>query len=230
MFVHKSVNPSLYLGMDLQELRRRAGWSRQAMAQATKIHESLIRALEEEQWDEISDPISTERILRGYVNFLGGKERYFLQKYRACLREHNLEREPHQFLPWIRRIRARDLTVLSRLVTIGGFILFALFLGGYVYFQVRAMNVPPPLSLEEPLDGSRLERPLVHVYGKTLPESTVLINDQQVAVQADGTFRAEIDVPRGTTVLTISAKRRHGRASILTRRVIYDRPLPVLER
>ncbi len=226
MFIHKSINPSSHVGPDLRELRERAGWSREAVARETKIHESSIRALEEERFDEILDPVYAERLLRAYVNFLGGKEKYFVQKYRSCLREHKLEREPHEKLPRRRHIRALDLAVLSRFVAIGGFLLFALILGGYVYLQVRTISVPPPLSVEAPLDGARLDQPMVRVQGKTSPEATVLINDRQAIVKTDGTFLIDLDVPRGTVVITISAKRRHGQATTISRRVIYDRPLP----
>ncbi|MDO8617616.1 MAG: helix-turn-helix domain-containing protein [Candidatus Uhrbacteria bacterium] len=226
MFTHKSINPSSHVGHDLRELRERSGWSREAVARETKIHESSIRALEEERWNEILDPVYAERLVRAYVKFLGGKEKYFVQKYRACLREHQLGSHSSERSPRKRHIRALDLAVLSRFVAIGGFLLFALILGGYVYFQVRTIRVPPPLFVETPIDGARLDEPIVRVQGKTSPEATVVVNDRQAIVQTDGTFLIDIDIPRGTVIITISAKRRHGQAATISRRVIFDRPLP----
>ncbi|MSR85478.1 hypothetical protein EXS71_03550 [Candidatus Uhrbacteria bacterium] len=225
-FVHKSVNSSGHIGADLIELRERAGWTRQQIAAHTKIDESLIRAWEEEHLGEILDPIYAERLLRVYVNFLHGQENYFIQKYRSCLREHHLERKPEELLPRPRYIRGFDLATLSRTLTIGGFILFALLLGGYVYFQVRTIGTPPPLQVDQPLDESRVPQPNIQVSGKTASESSVTINGQQAIVQPDGTFSMEINIPRGTTLITIIAKRRHGHEATVTKRVVYDRPLP----
>src|SRR5574337_297997 len=133
-FVLKSVNASGRIGPDLIELRERAGWSVTEVSHATKISESLIRALEAEAWSEIPDPIYAERILRSYVVFLGGNETYFLEKYRALLRAKHASRKLEELLPRPRQIQLFDLVVGPRLLTVLGFVLFVLVLGGYVYF------------------------------------------------------------------------------------------------
>jgi cytoskeletal protein RodZ len=225
-FTLKSVNPSGRIGSDLVELRERAGWSRAQAAHATKIHESLIRSLEEEAWDQVADPIYTERILRSYVTFLGGNERYFVEKYRTCLEANRLKRSPEELLPRPRRIRRFDLTVGPRLLAVSGFLVFVLLLGGYVYVQARAISTPPPLEILEPADGLRLEEPMVTIRGTTLPESTVEVNGRQAIVQPDGTFSLRLDVPRGTTLVIVTSKKRHSREVTSARRVVYDRPLP----
>ncbi len=228
-FVHKSVNPTGRIGRDLTELRERAGFTRAAIAERTKIADSLIRAWEEEAWEGIDDVVYTERILRAYVAYLGGSVSYFLQKYREGLRAHSFERRAEELLPRTRKIRRWDLTVVSRLITWAAFSLFVVGLGLYVYTQVRAISAPPPLVVSEPEDGLRVEVPAVRVRGKTLPESSVTVNGRSAFIEPDGSFTLNLDIARGTTVLLISAKKRHSHDVTITRRVVYDRPLPTIE-
>jgi len=225
-FVLKSVNDQGGIGADLRELRERRGLSRTEASQRTKIIESIIRAWEEERWDEISDPAYSERMFRSYVAFLGGAETYLLNKYRQQLSEHGRQTNPEDYLPRVRNVPRFDLAVGARMRTVSIFALFVLLLGGYVFMQVRAISIPPPLEVIEPKEGVRLTEPRVHVTGKTLPEATVVINDRDAVVQPDGNFSMDLDVPRGTTLIIVSAKKRHGREAVVTRRVIYDRPLP----
>lgn len=225
-FVHKSINPTGRIGQDLVELRERAGWTRAGIAEQTKIAESLIRAWEEENWEEVGDIIYSERILRAYVSFLGGSVSYFIQKYHEGLQARVFQRRTEDLLPRTRKIRTWDLTVLSRLLTWAGFFIFVIGLGVYVFTQVRAISAAPPLSISEPADGLRVEAPSVNVRGQTAPESSVSVNGRPAFVEADGAFTLTLDIARGTTLLLVTAKKRHSHEITLTRHVIYDRPLP----
>mgnify|MGYP001573174899 FL=1 len=132
-------------------------------------------------------------------------------------------------IPRPSRVRMRDLVVSSRYIALMGFFLFAIVLGGYIYVQVRGISTPPILTIDAPQDGQRLDSPHAEVRGKTLPESSVVVNGVQAVVQPSGVFTITLDVPRGTTLITISSRKRHGRAANDVRRVIFDRPLPDLE-
>jgi hypothetical protein len=88
------------------------------------------------------------------------------------------------------------------------------------------MSIAPSLEIFSPTDGEKVEDPLVIVKGKTVSGSTVTINGATAVVGDDGLFEYQLNVPRGTTVIRIVARRRHGNESATARRVIYDRPLP----
>lgn len=227
-FVLKSVNATGRIGPDLIELRERSGWTRAEVSRQTKIPESIVRGWEEELWEDMDDPVYMERVFRSYVIALGGDEPYFIGKYHEVLKERHLERKLQDLLPRPRRIRLLDLTVGSRLLTFVAFLTFVSLLGGYVYLQARAISTPPPLALSEPEDGSRLVDPEVTIKGTTLPEASVTINGRTIIVQPDGNFSLTMNVPRGTTLLVVSARKRHGREALLTRRVVYERAVPSL--
>lgn len=229
VFVLKSVNSSEHIGQDLIELRKRRGWDRKEASRQTRLTESFISALEEEQWEELGDLLYAERMVRMYVKFLGGNEQYFVQKYERCIGKERLKPRPqNERLIRPVRVQVKDLLVGSRLLAFGGFVLFVLLLGWYVFAQARQISSPPELEVMAPAEGIRVNEPHVLVEGQTVREATVLVNGRTATVESNGHFSLQLDIPRGTTLLVISARKRHGDEATVVRHVVYDRPLPPL--
>ncbi len=225
-FVTKRLHDTSRLGPDLAELRERAGLTLEEAARQTKIAPSFIQALETERWSEIPDPVYSERLVRLYVASLGGNESYYIHKYRERLATQQVERRPEEHLPRPIKMHMTDRLVAPRILAALGFVLFAFVLGWYVYWQATAISEPPLLELTEPLDGARVQDPAVRIIGKTSPEATVTVNGAGAIVRPDGTFEYTAYIPRGTTMMIVTARRRHSREVTVVRRVQYDRELP----
>lgn len=225
-FIQKTINPTSRVGLDLIEFRKQVGLTRADASRLSKIPEYLLAALEEERWDEIEDPIYFEQIFRSYLTVLGANQGYFLEKYRESIKGFRVKRTREDLLPRPCKVRSQDLTVGSRVLAIAGVSSLVCLLAGYVYLQVRAITAPPGLVLEAPLEGMTLEAPMVIVKGHTAIDASVQVNGRDAMVQPNGDFELQLDVPRGTTAVTVVAKKRHGRESVDTRHIIFDRPLP----
>lgn len=225
-FITKRMNASGRLGSDLIELREGVGLTVVEAAKLTKLAPSIVRAFENEEWADLPEPVAAERLLKSYVSYFGANESYYLHKYREGLETREIVRDVSAFLPRPMRIGAYELAVTPRILAAVGFFCFTLLLGGYVYSQARAMSVAPPLEVLSPADGERVENPLVVVRGKTAAGSSVTINGAPAVVGDDGIFEYQLNVPRGTTIIRIVSRRRHGNESSTARRVTYDRPMP----
>ncbi len=225
-FIQKSINASGRIGTDLIEWRERAGLTRTQAASLTKINEPLIRIWEEERWSEIDDVVYTERMLRAYVNFLGGSVPYMVQKYHEGIDASRFKRRTEDLLPRTRKIHLTDFLVGYKLVAAAGFILFTIGLGSYVFLQAHRISEPPILTITEPKDGTRLDAPSVMVRGLTDPDARVDINGRQAYVEPNGAFQFSLDIPRGTTLVVVHAQKRYGHETNDVRRVVYDSPLP----
>ena len=59
-----------------------------------------------------------------------------------------------------------------------------------------------------------------------MPEAYVTVNGRDAAVEMDGRFALTLDLRRGTTPITIIARRRRGSETQVTRNVVYDVALP----
>lgn len=225
-FLHKSVGdePSSF-GSDLRDLRELHAIKLETACKETKIDRSVLEALEADRLEDLDDPIFVERHLMAYVKYLGGYEPYFKARYQTKLKELGKHRKTEDLLPRKRNVRFLDLFVAPQFLAFLGVILLAVGLGSYVLWQAYTVNTAPPLEIESPVDGERLDGPRVLVEGQTIPEAYVLVNDRDAAVGSDGRFHLELDVPRGITIITIVARRRRGSETSVDRRVIFDREL-----
>lgn len=221
-FIQKSTNPGGGLGHDLRELRTKAGLSLADAAKLSKVSEGSIRALEEERWEEIPDPIYFEHVFRTYLALYSIQQNYYLEKYRRSLNIKNRERSMHELLPR-ERVRRSDFTVWSRVMAVATLFFFAILIAGYVLYQVRAVTAPPSLFVEKPQEGERLALPVAEIQGKTEPDASVSINGRPAIVEMDGSFKLTIDVPSGPTVIIIDAKKRRGKVAEEIRHVFYQR-------
>lgn len=227
-FLQKTINSSLNLGIDLRDLRERRGLTLEEACAQTKILLTTLRNWEEDRW-ETEDPFYDERQLRAYVQFLGGNEAYILKKYRDNIRERRFKPNQEHLTFREKNVRFFDLAVSARIWAILGILLLAFGLGSYVYFLIHRVSALPMLEIDEPQDGTRVTDPKLTIRGKTQSETTIIVNQKNAIVQPDGSFFIELILPRGSSEITIQAKRRQGIANTKTLHVLYDRPLPTLD-
>lgn len=226
-FLHKSVGGGeSQFGSDLRDLRELHGISFEQACRETKIDAGILKLLEEDRLLEFNDPLFLKRHLAVYVKYLGGYEPYFFGRFDASMKGCESMRRAVDLLPRVRSVRFWDLFVAPQFLTFLGI----LFLGGllltYVLWQAHGVSTPPMLELTSPHDGQRLESSRVLVSGKTMPEATLLVNGQSVAVDESGNFSMQFDIHRGTNVIRLLAKRRRGSETVIERRVIFDRAMP----
>lgn len=225
-FLHKRLGKGDGLfGADLRDLRESRDVSRAHAAEATHIRITVLEALEEDRAEDLGDPAFAERHLLTYVRFLGGHEPYFLARHRERVRSMNAERKIDDLLPRTRRVRAFDLFVGPQILAVGGAVLLAVLLGGYVLWQAALVRTPPPLTITSPKEGEVLQNPTVRVQGETMAEAYVFINGRSAPVDQNGMFALSIDVRRGTTSITVVARRRRGSETEMTRNVVYGSAL-----
>lgn len=228
-FLHKSVGggESLF-GSDLKDLRELHHISFEQACRETRIDAKVLKALEEDRLSDFPDPLFLKRPLMTYVRYLGGYEPYFSGRFDACVESYRNSRTAKDLLPRERSVRFWDLFVAPQFLTFLGIVVLAGILLVYVMWQARAMSRPPELTLTSPAEDMRLEEARVVVAGTTMPEATLLVNGQRVAVDEKGNFSMQFDVHRGTNVLQIIARRRRGSETLIERRVVFDQELPDL--
>lgn len=226
-FLHKSIGGvESQFGSDLIDLRELHGISFEEACKETRIDASILKLLEEDRILEFNDPLFLKRHLMVYVKYLGGYEPYFSGRFDASIKSNTSVRTAKDLLPRERSVRFWDLFVAPQFLTFLGIIFLAGMLLAYVVWQAHAVNTAPILQLTSPVDGVRLDHARVLVAGKTMPEATLSVNGQVVAVDEKGDFSMQFDVHRGTNVVRIVAKRRRGSETIVERRVVFDRSIP----
>lgn len=221
--MHKQLTEGAGFGHDLRELREVRGVSLEDLGAQTKIHPSVIRALEEERLEELKDPAYTERHVRALVLALEGRPGYFVKKYRELIETKGVGRE--RKTP-VRAPRARDFFVLPHAIAFVGFLCVVALTAAYLVWQGYVLQDAPRLIVITPVDGAVFDVPEITVRGNTDPSAIVTVNGRSAVVDRDGQFSVTFDIPRGSTTLTIEAKRRFGSSFREIRRVTYERAAP----
>lgn len=223
-FFIKGVRQGDHLGEDIKELRIRAGLTLEEAAQKTKIVPSLLRAWEEGRWDAIGqDRVQLERIFRQYIQFYGAREAYFLKQYQDALKKAGITSFSLTPLRDTHPLRAFDVAWMARVRAVLGVGLVFAGVGLYLVAQARGISAAPLLLIDGESDAVRVTEPHVHFSGQTTPEAKVLVNGREAIMQPDGHFFIDLDIPRGTTEVTIVARRRYGKEISVVRRVIFER-------
>lgn len=229
-FLRKAIGDGGGFGHDLRELRELRGLRLEEIAECTRIHISVLTALEEERIHDITDPLYAERHVRVVVLLLEGRPAYFLKKYRELLEQKRAV--PAEALQVRQTVRRRDFFVTSRAIALAGFFVLVGLAAGYIVWQGRALQDAPALEIISPTEGLQLDVPHVVIRGKTDPTASVAVNGRSAVVNQNGEFLLILDVSRGVSTLTIEAKRRYGSSLVETRRVTYQPSVvePTLDR
>ncbi|MFA5935999.1 MAG: helix-turn-helix domain-containing protein [Patescibacteria group bacterium] len=221
-FVHKHLAEGTGFGHDLCELRELRGLSLDDLGAITKIHSSVILALEEERLGDLVDPTYAERHVRSLVTALEGRPGYFIKKYRELVEARGMNNVTT--IKRDRPPRARDFFVLAHAMAFAGFLFVVALTAGYFVWQGRLLQNAPPLVVMTPMDGAILDIPRVDVRGTTDPSAVVTVNGRPAVVDREGGFFISFDIPRGSMTLTIEARRRFGSSVSEVRRITYERP------
>lgn len=218
-FVQKQLTESGGFGHDLRELRELRGISPEELARITKIHPSVIQAFEEERLQDLADPAYAERHVRALVTVLEGRPAYFIKKYRELVESRGMGQRhtsPNE------RPRKRDFFVVPHAVAFIGFLGIVAIMGAYLLWQGSILQDSPSLTVTSPIESAILDVPYVEVRGVTDPSALVTVNGRSAVVDRDGNFSVSFDVPRGSTTLTIEARRRFGAPVTEIRRITYE--------
>ena len=202
-------------GQKLREQRITKGLTIEEVSKKTKIRASYLLAIEKGEYQKL--PASTYIIgfVRNYAKYLDLPEQEILALFR---REFD-EEKTFKILPEglvkedfpIKRIRLADTAKII--------VLLVIILLGYILFQYRFAIISPPLEISTPSDGAIVLSRTITVSGKTDPNATVFVNNDNVSLDSDGIFKKSINVFPGKTIIRVKAINYFGKERILERHI-----------
>ncbi len=204
------------VGQKLYDARVHKSLTIEEIARATKIRPRFLVALESGEYDKLPSPAYAQGFVQNYASFLGLSQKEILALYR---REFD-EKKFVQVLP--PGLTKRTETNFTRVSIPHSFIIAAfvfLCLAGYLGFQYRAMYIAPSLMLDAPVDNSQVNTEVV-VSGKTDPSVTVFVNEMAVSLSGEGEFRKKLSLFSGKNSITVTAKNRYGKETVVRRNVL----------
>lgn len=206
------------VGEVLQAERQAHDVSLESLAAQTRIKVTLLKALENNEFDALPAAVFVKGYIRAYARVLGFDERPVIallrRDFKESARGHLIPREflklSHRRQPWLTPFR----------LVAAGLSLAAVVVLGYVGFQMRALSQPPLLVVTQPTE-SAVVAPKVTVRGMTQPENMVWVQDQPVALKSDGSFTTEVVLPtEGLATIKVVTSDRKGKQTLKERTVL----------
>ncbi len=89
----------------------------------------------------------------------------------------------------------------------------------YLGLELKSLLAPPPLELNSPPQGLTTSNKTIEISGKTMPGAFVEVNGEKLPALVSGEFKQILVLSRGLNTITVSAKKRYSRPTVVERQV-----------
>ena len=205
------------IGAQFQEERKKQNLSLEEVARATKIRVDFLSAIERGDYKKLPVVSYAHGFVRNYARFLGLP----VEKSLALFRREFDEKKSIEVLPRgltnqgefsLPKFRIGRSTIL-----IAAVLLIIVF---FLLFQYRSAFFNPDLKVEAPRENQTVNSLIVEVKCKTDPNSTLSVENEQVPIEKNGSFRKEITVFPGRTSIDFQVENKFGIITAVKRNII----------
>lgn len=204
------------VGEILKKARLRKKLTRHQLAKKTKIGAKYLKALEKNDFSALPESAFVKGFIRNYANAVDLDPERALAVFR---RDYGQDVKG-QVVPssLIQAKKEKQSIWTPKTTVIAVLIVLTVAFASYFFYQYRLLAGAPPLEIESPKEEERVKATIT-VIGKTDPQATVTINNQQVWVNPDGSFSQSLVLSEGTRTITIHSTSRSGKSKTVQRTV-----------
>lgn len=208
-----------------EQLKATRELSEQSIAECSRalgIPKIYLKAMEESRFDLLPGEVYARGWLKKYSEYLNLASKEMLEAYNS---EHVVwqsisaekkklsTKNPHKTRWW-------EWFTVKRLA-VGVVSVSVLMYLGFALYQSFA---PPTVEFAMPLEDFQTNKNSVALTGVTEPESTVLINNNIVPLESDGSFNQSLVLRDGLQTITIEVRKQHSRSFTKTIRIVKSTP------
>src|SRR5258708_10872582 len=175
----------------IKEARLRRNYSREDLGEISHIKMSFIAAIEKADWENLPEFNIVIGFVKSIAHFLDIPENQAVSILRRdyppkLIQKVNVKTKKENF--------GKRFMWGPRMTFLAGVLVIILIVLGYLGFQYRKFNQPPSLIVNEPSQSEIVKGFHLNVVGQTDPDATLMVNDQPVIVNGDGSFNTQIDI------------------------------------
>ncbi|MFH1291913.1 MAG: helix-turn-helix domain-containing protein [bacterium] len=221
IFCLKKLEKSIRVGENFRHTRKQKKISLEQIEKISRIPKKYLLAIETNKINNLpSGKAHCVAYVKRYAEVLGlpvNKTAYQftqeadLDNYKPSHPGGYIHIRPiNSIVLWIKRIFI-SLAILSFI--------------GYLVWQINGILKPPKLTIFTPVEGYVSNSLIIKIQGQTEKEVSLTINGKEIRADGKGTFQTEIDLSKGLNTITISATKKHGKTTSLTRHVIVKQEI-----
>lgn len=184
---------------------------------STKIRKKFLQALEDNSWEKLPSLPYIKGFIRTYSEYLGLRSDEMV----AIFRRHFRDQEKTGLLP-TGLTHPLDAPVLRFTPQIGLIVIIVSFIVvffGYLFLQYQSYTSPPDLIVNKPMEGETVKTSKIEIAGKTDIDAVVAINNQKIALSANGEFTINLLLSPGINTIIIESTSKYGKKRTITRTI-----------
>jgi len=203
------------IGKTLKDARLKKKVSLARLSEITKIRKEFIGAIEEDDWKKLPEFPVVTGFVKNIAQALGMGANTAAAFLKRDYPPQDLRINPKPDV-------SKEFIWSPKLTFLLGTVIIVVALFGYLIYQYIRFISPPMLNVEVPIEGQIVNEDKLSVNGKTDLEATIKVNNQPVLLDDKGDFTAEIEVTENTNEVTIVARSRSGKESVVKRSIRVD--------
>lgn len=202
-------------GQKLKEERLRQGLSLEDVEKGTKIKKIFLTAIEKSEYHTLPSSSYAQGFVRNYAEFLDLPVGQILGLFRREFDERKVYKVLPESLTRGESVPGRKLRLNTKILVAASAVILLI---GFLTFQFRFAILNPPLEVTSPKENATTAQE-VTIAGTSDPNATVTVNNEPVALGADGTFMKKISLFPGKTTIAIKARSAFGKETLLQRSI-----------
>lgn len=215
-FTLKTLANEERAGEKLRSARQNQSAPLEIIGRKLRIRPEYLLALENEEYDKLPSGLYGRQFLKEYCQYLKLDIKKVIPL--TPFAEGQTGNDPFSQ----KILRRHKFLVFPKLIRNLLFIFLFLICLLYLFIYFRRLVSPPSLSLEYPDRNLVSTESKIEVKGKSDPETEIMINSTSIMSAQDGSFSQEVKLKKGLNNLTISAKKKYGRESVIERQILVE--------
>jgi cytoskeletal protein RodZ len=223
-FIQKKIAPTETLGQIFRKRREDSGLTLEHISRKTKIRQTYLEALEENDYSSLPSDPYTKGILKKYAEYLGIPQEKALSLYQ---RQKGIDQYVKNKKPLVstQHITNPRVIITPKTIFISLAILIFVTILGYIFWQYQSFATSPELSISYPPDNITVNSSSITIEGKTDPHADLSINQQGISLENNGNFRTIINLQNGVNFINITAKNRINKETTIVRKILAKIPV-----
>ncbi|MHB8903643.1 MAG: helix-turn-helix domain-containing protein [Patescibacteria group bacterium] len=217
IFTPKRLAANDGFGEKLRQARLFKNLRLEDIAKKINISAKYLNALEEENFDNLPSGLYRKNFLREYANYLG-LDNLELIKQLEVNSENNSSVNPFSK----KILKKSKFLVFPKIIRNALLFLSVLICFLYLIFYFQRIISAPELTIVYPEKNLLIKETSIEIKGQTEKEAEIKINGELVLNNNNGIFLQAVNLKKGLNTITISAKKKYSKESIVTRQILVE--------
>ncbi len=225
VFEKKKINLET-LSEYLVEVRRQLNLSAEEVSRKTGIKKKFLEALERGEYNKLPANVYA-------LGFLKQLSELYAIDFPSLVQQYKKERNITEQIArqqaggnFQAKPRLKKVVITPKIMSLMVGIAFVAATLGYIVWQVSSINKTPALEVFEPRDRQVIRQTSIEVSGRTDPGMALTINDQNVYVDSQGNFKAQIGIGNGPKDLVFTVRNKFDKSVSKTVSVVGEVEAP----